>query len=214
MTQPRESGPDPIGDFQRWLVRSGARGMTRELGGHIAGAFRLGGKPGDVWETATAPPPANAPECAWCPVCRAARLLRVSGPGLASQVASASDTLGTLIQEAASVVESALAAGRRPEPGAPADRRPPGWDAEVLPDWDLGSAAGWTQAAQADEDVAGAAGAAERPVLADADSAAAEPADATPSVWAEATGDGADPAANGNGNGATDTGPAPPEPPA
>jgi hypothetical protein len=93
--------------------------MSRELGGHLAGKLGFGGKPGDVWESATAPPPEDAPECAWCPVCRATRLLRESGPGLAAHMASASDALAGIVQEATSVVESMLsAAARRPGPGS------------------------------------------------------------------------------------------------
>jgi len=183
VTEPRGSGTDPIGDFQRWLVRSGARSMSRELSGHIAGAFGLGGKSGDVWETATAPPAGEAPECAWCPVCRAARLLRVSGPGLASHVAAASDTLAGLVQDAASVVESALAAaGRRPGSDRPAGA------------WDSGTPANWDDVTGQEWDTATAAGQ-------EAD-AAADP-DASGTVWAEATGNGAGPGGNGaSGNGA------------
>ncbi|MGE5133283.1 MAG: hypothetical protein ACM32E_10290 [Gemmatimonadota bacterium] len=188
MTEPRGSGPDPIGDFQRWLVRTGARSMSRELGGHIAGAFGLGGKSGDVWQTATAPPPVEAPECAWCPVCRAARLLRVSGPGLASHVAAASDTLASMIQDAATVVESALAAaGRRPGSGQAAGGA---WDPGTLADWDV---------AGPQRDTPGAAG---QQAGAPADPGA--DAEAAGTVWAEATGNGAGPgghAAGGNGAG-------------
>lgn len=148
--QPRSSAPDPIGEFQRWLVRSGARGMSRELGGHLAGKLGFSSKSGDVWESATAPPPEEAPECAWCPVCRAARLLRESGPGLASHMASASDTLAGIVQEATSVVESMLsAASRRPGPaggaagkwaagtGSPWDRAQPTAGEPGGAEWDL-----------------------------------------------------------------------------
>src|SRR5216117_3511674 len=31
--EPSRSGQDPIGDFQRWLVRSGARSVSREVSG-------------------------------------------------------------------------------------------------------------------------------------------------------------------------------------
>jgi hypothetical protein len=121
--QPRGEAPDPIGDFQRWLLRSGAKGMSREVGGHIAGAFGLGGRSGDVWHAATAPPPQDAPECAWCPVCRAARLLRENSPGLASHVAAASNVLARIVQDASAVVDSVLsAASQRPgqdQPGSP-----------------------------------------------------------------------------------------------
>ena len=93
----RSSGSDPIGDFQRWLMRSSARSLSRELKGQARRTFGGGSGRGDVWETATAEPiPDEAPECAWCPVCRAARRVRQSGPGLASHVAGAGDALLTV----------------------------------------------------------------------------------------------------------------------
>ena len=110
--QPREPGTDVIGEFQRWLVRSGARGVSRELGGQFRSAFGRGGRSADVWESATTLPQDEAPECAWCPVCRAARRLNESGPGLASHVAVASDALATVAQGAMSAFEAAMAAAR------------------------------------------------------------------------------------------------------
>ncbi|HZC41464.1 MAG TPA: hypothetical protein VE343_12385 [Streptosporangiaceae bacterium] len=131
--QPRGSGPDPVGDFQRWLVRSGAR----EISGHIASTLGLGGqsgKRGDVWEHATAPPPHEPPECAWCPWCRAARTLRDSGPGLASHAAAAGETLAGLVQDAMSAVESVLASqSRRPGAGEPGATAPGGAHDEPAP---------------------------------------------------------------------------------
>lgn len=136
--QPSRSGPDPIGDFQRWIVRSGARSVSREVSGHVRSALGLGDGPGDVWDSATRPAEQEAPECAWCPFCRAARVLRESGPGVSAQVAAATDALTGLMQDAMSAVESALAAGgrmARPGPGGAApgsswDRADPGspWD--------------------------------------------------------------------------------------
>ena len=111
MTQePSRSGQDPIGDFQRWLVRSGARSVSREVGDQIRSMLGLGGGPADVWSRATAPPADEAPECAWCPFCRAARVLRESGPGVGSQMAAAGEAVGGLARDAMSVVESALGA--------------------------------------------------------------------------------------------------------
>ena len=76
MTQePSRSGQDPIGDLQRWLFRSGARSVSREVSEQIRSMLGVGGAPADVWAKATVP--AEAPECAWCPICRAARVLRV-----------------------------------------------------------------------------------------------------------------------------------------
>ena len=114
MTQePSRSGQDPIGDFQRWLVRSGARSVSREVGDQIRSMLGLGGGPADVWSRATAPPADEAPECAWCPFCRAARVLRESGPGVSSQMAAAGEAVGVLARDAMSVVESALGATGR-----------------------------------------------------------------------------------------------------
>lgn len=146
--QSRGTGTDPIGDLQRWLVRSGARGVGRELGGHLRSALGMGQVSGDVWKHATAgPPPGEAPECAWCPVCRAARMVRESRPGLVSHMAAAGDALASVMQEAVSVVEAALAAtgrgagedGWRPaaverDPGEEPAAAPPGEGSPHEPD--------------------------------------------------------------------------------
>ena len=121
MTEPsRQSGNDPVGDLQRWLVRSGARSVTRQLGGQIRTALG-GGKQStaNVWETATSEAD-EAPECAWCPICRARRRLRESGPGLSSGVAAAADAVGTVMQDAMSAFEAAVAAAglARPQDAA------------------------------------------------------------------------------------------------
>jgi hypothetical protein len=110
--QPRQPGADLIGDIQRWLVRSGARGVSRGVGGQIRSALGRSEGSGDVWERATRLPQDEAPECAWCPVCRAARRLNESGPGLSSQMAAATDAFATVAQDAMSVFEAALAAAR------------------------------------------------------------------------------------------------------
>jgi hypothetical protein len=126
VTQPGGSGPDLIGDFQRWLLRAGARGMSRELADQVRTALGRNQPSGDVWETATTePPPGEAPECAWCPLCRAARLVREAKPGRDTRVAAVGDALTTVVQDAVSVLEAALAAtsrgtgpnGRREEAG-------------------------------------------------------------------------------------------------
>ena len=120
MTQePSRSGQDPIGDFQRWLVRSGARSVSRGVSDQIRSALGVGGGPADVWARATVPPADEAPECAWCPICRAARVLRESGPGVSSQMSAAGEAVGGLARDAMSVFESALAAtGRAARAGA------------------------------------------------------------------------------------------------
>ena len=127
----RSSGSDPIANFQRWLMRSSAKNLSRE----IKGTFRrtVGGGPdhGDVWDVATTEPPpvpGEAPECAWCPVCRAARRLRDSGPGLASHVAGAGDALLSVAQDTISAFEATLSA--RPPGSAPKTAAGTGWPAE------------------------------------------------------------------------------------
>ena len=137
----RSSGSDPIGDFQRWLMRSSARSLSRELKGQARRTFG-GGSSRDVWETATTEPlPGEAPECAWCPVCRAARRFRQSGPGLASHVAGAGDALLTAAQDTLSAFEATLSA-RPPEAGRESQAGPPrhagssegtGWPDEAPP---------------------------------------------------------------------------------
>jgi hypothetical protein len=123
-----QAGGDPVGDLQRWLMRSGARGVGKELTGQIRRALGQGGagqrggsqRDGDVWETATTRSvndSGEAPECAWCPVCRAARRLRESGPGLGTHLTEAGDALASVVQEAYSAFEAAMKAQQRP-PGA------------------------------------------------------------------------------------------------
>jgi len=126
--EPSRSGQDPIGDFQRWIFRSGARGLSREVSDQIRSALGGSGGPADVWARATAPPPTEAPECAWCPFCRAARVLRESGPGVSSQMAAASEAMTVLAQDALSFFESAVAATGRAAAKATAGpgQAPPG----------------------------------------------------------------------------------------
>ena len=140
MTQPGGSS-DLIGDFQRWLLRSGARGMSRELADQVRAALGKNQSTGDVWEAATTQPvPADAPECAWCPLCRAARIVREAKPGRDKRVAAVGDALTTVVQDAVSVLEAALAAtsrsgNGRAEPAGPGTRGYPaaGTAAEAAP---------------------------------------------------------------------------------
>ena len=114
MTSQPGGSNDLIGDFQRWLLRSGARGMSRELADQVRAALGKNQSTGDVWETATTQPvPADAPECAWCPLCRAARIVREAKPGRDKRVAAVGDAVTTVVQDAVSVLEAALAATGR-----------------------------------------------------------------------------------------------------
>jgi len=123
-----EPGSDPIGDLQRWLMRAGARSVTREVSDRvkttIGNATGSAKKNADVWDTATTEDPTDEPpECQWCPICRAARKARDgagSSAGLSGQFAGAADALAGLTRDAFSLFETAL---RTPPPGTPRPTR-------------------------------------------------------------------------------------------
>jgi hypothetical protein len=123
----RNAGPDITGEIQRWLIRSGARNMRRELTGQFRKTFNRA-EQDNVWGVATTEPPpgpsGEAPECAWCPVCRAARRIRESGPGVGGHLAGAGDVVAAAVQEALSAFDAVLSSGRDRERGFPADRYP------------------------------------------------------------------------------------------
>ena len=136
-TQP---GSDPIGDFQRWMMKAGAKSIGRDVAGRVKSTLGGGGgskKSADVWETATTEELTDEPpECQWCPICRAARRYRDSGGAGASQFAGVGDTLAGLTRDAFSLFDAALRPPQRPaQPGAsrpadpgPADHGPAGHD--------------------------------------------------------------------------------------
>ena len=124
--QPRQLGADLAGEVQRWLIRSGARSVRREFGEQVRRT--LGGgreEPTDVWGAATTEPPPDesldSPECAWCPICRGARRIRESGPGLGSQLAGAGDAVASAVQEALAAFDAVLSTG----PGSATGKRRP-----------------------------------------------------------------------------------------
>jgi hypothetical protein len=92
---------DPIADFQRWLMRAGARSMANQVADQVrrtVGQERRSS--GDVWDTATNElPPNEPPECQWCPVCQAARAARLSGPGLGARLVDAGGVLASVAQD-------------------------------------------------------------------------------------------------------------------
>lgn len=94
---------------------------------------------GDVWSEATHEAEAwgdhiatGAPECRYCPVCRAIAASRTSGPDVVSHVMSAGESLFAAFREAVAGFERTRPAGSsRREPGgrhdgSPADGRPQG----------------------------------------------------------------------------------------
>jgi hypothetical protein len=125
-----DSGTDPVGDFQRWLMRAGARSIGAGVADRVKST--LGGgdaKRADVWETATTETPGDEPpECQWCPICRAARRYRDAGgtgaaPG--SPLAGVGDTLAGFTRDAFGLFEAAM----RPVPPRP----PAGYPASPAP---------------------------------------------------------------------------------
>ena len=102
-----ENNGDPVGDFQRWLMKQGAKGISRQVADKVRSTVGASPNPkADVWEAATTEPPGDEPpECKWCPICRAARMAQSGGSGKA-----VNDTLSGLVQDAFSVIDSVLKA--------------------------------------------------------------------------------------------------------
>ena len=168
--------------------------MSRELADQVRAALGKNQSTGDVWETATAEPvPAEAPECAWCPLCRAARIVREAKPGRDKRVAAVGDALTTVVQDAVSVLEAALAAtsrsgggNGRPDATAPGTRGYPA----------AGAAADAETAGAAAEAAGSAAEAA--PAGSAAETAAASSAAASAGAEGAAAGSAAETAAAGS----------------
>jgi hypothetical protein len=104
-------GNDPLADFQRWLMRAGARSMANQVADQVrrtVGQERRAR--GDVWDTVTnEPPPEESPECQWCPICQAARAARMSGSGgLMSSLADVGGALASMAQDAFSAFEQSM----------------------------------------------------------------------------------------------------------
>jgi hypothetical protein len=109
---PGSPGSDIWTDVQRWFIRSSAKSMRREIGGQVRKSFG-GGRAdnSDPWNTATTEAPSaegEAPECQWCPICRAARRMRESNPGLSGQISGAGDAVASAVQEAIKAFDSLL----------------------------------------------------------------------------------------------------------
>ncbi len=113
-------------DVQRWLIRKSARNMRDELGGQVKKALRGSERnAGDTWATATTEPPHaadEAPECAWCPVCRAARRLAQARSGADTRgggprISDAADVMAGAVRDALAGIDSILS--YRPSGSAP-----------------------------------------------------------------------------------------------
>jgi hypothetical protein len=135
MTQPSGKGDSweqraagLASEIQRWLIRTSARNMRDELGDQVKKAFRgSGGHSADAWATATTESPDAAnepPECSWCPLCRAARLIAHARTGTDSRggprLSDAADTMTGAIRDALAGLDSILSY----RPGEPAQPAP------------------------------------------------------------------------------------------
>jgi hypothetical protein len=109
----RNQGVDVFGELQRWFIRQSAKNMRREISGQVRRTLGGGGRENsDVWDTATneiPPEVGESPECQWCPICRAARRMRDSGPGIGGQLSGAGDVVASAVQDAIGALDSLLA---------------------------------------------------------------------------------------------------------
>jgi hypothetical protein len=104
-------GSDPVADFQRWLMKAGARSMANQVAGQVKRTIGTERRDsGDVWDTATNEvPPSEPPECQWCPICQAARAARAGNAGgLGASLANAGGLLASVVQDAFSAVGEAM----------------------------------------------------------------------------------------------------------
>jgi hypothetical protein len=119
-----------LDDLEQRLVRAGARGLSQQFADQVGRAL---GRPddtakGDVWDVATHEDERageHPPECAWCPLCRAIRLSRESGPGFAGHVSGAADALATAAQDALNVLDEILSRSAARRDGEPPFDAPP-----------------------------------------------------------------------------------------
>ena len=138
------------GDLQRWLIRAGAKSMRDEFSDQVKGQVRRAlrsqdAAQGDSWATATSEPPDladEAPECAWCPVCRAARRIsqaRSGGADGGARLSDAADVVAGAVRDALAGIDAVLSyrpGGPVPEPGSrpasgPREPAPPAPDRET-----------------------------------------------------------------------------------
>jgi hypothetical protein len=105
--------------------------MRDEIGGQVRRAFG-GSEPSqdEVWAVATTEPPeaaAEPPECAWCPVCRAARRITRSRDGSTGTpgLSEAAEVMAGAVRDALAGLDSILSyrspGAPEPEADSPAD---------------------------------------------------------------------------------------------
>ena len=121
-------GSDPVADFQRWLMKAGARSMANQVADQVKRTIGTERRDsGDVWDTATNEvPPSEPPECQWCPVCQAARAARTgSAGGLGASLANASGVLASVVQDAFSAFGQVMKTQEQNHPAERSEVSPP-----------------------------------------------------------------------------------------
>ena len=121
-------GSDPVADFQRWLMKAGARSMANQVADQVKRTIGTERRDsGDVWDTATNEvPPSEPPECQWCPVCQAARAARTgSAVGLGASLANASGVLASVVQDAFSAFGQVMKTQEQNHPAERSEVSPP-----------------------------------------------------------------------------------------
>ncbi len=115
-------------EIQRWMIKTSAKSMRDEFGGQVRKAMRGSDSGrGDTWAAATTEPPHaadEAPECAWCPVCRAARRISQARAGTdghgGPRLSDAADVVAGAVSDALAGIDSILSY----RPGESAVSRP------------------------------------------------------------------------------------------
>jgi hypothetical protein len=118
-------------EIQRWLIRTSARNVRDELGDRVKKTFRGQDRTTDSWATATTEPPRaadEAPECAWCPLCRAARRIAQAradgGVRTGPKLSDAADVMAHAVRDAFASVDAILSY-RPGDPETPRDGTSP-----------------------------------------------------------------------------------------
>ncbi len=134
--RPGQFSTELLSGVQRWLIKSSAKTMRREIEGQVRKTLTGSREQrSDVWGTATTEPPpgvGEAPECTWCPICQAARRMREPGSGgRGSRFSGVSEAVSAAVQDAVGVLDgvlsrSAASHGDRPPADRAAGRRPAG----------------------------------------------------------------------------------------
>ncbi|HEY1617921.1 MAG TPA: hypothetical protein VGG25_09910 [Streptosporangiaceae bacterium] len=126
--RPEQFSTELLSGVQRWLIKSSAKTMRREIEGQVRKTLTGSReqRSSDAWGTATTEPPpgvGEAPECTWCPICQAARRMREPGPGgRGSRFSGVSEAVSAAVQDAVGVLDGVLSRSAASHGDRSADR--------------------------------------------------------------------------------------------